>query len=107
MGKTAIVTGGTHKDVSAMGALALNIREITPELADELIIFHDGISEKEQQIIKQIFPAKFVRYKYPETGASHNMLPYINRIKKKQLRTEISMIGIFFNFMLYMIFNNI
>ena len=65
MGKTAIVTGGTRKDVSAMGALALNIREITPDLADELIIFHDGISEKEQQIIKHIFPTKFSRYKFP------------------------------------------
>lgn len=64
MGKTAIVTGGTRKDVSAMGVLALNIREITPDLADELIIFHDGISEKEQQIIKQIFPTKFVRYNF-------------------------------------------
>ena len=64
MGKTAIVTGGTHKDVFAMGALALNIREITSDLADELIIFHDGISEKEQQIIKQIFPTKFVRYNF-------------------------------------------
>lgn len=65
MGKTVIVTGGTHKDVSAMGVLALNIKEITPDLADELIIFHDGINKKEQQIIQNIFPTKFYRYKFP------------------------------------------
>ena len=65
MGKTAIVTGGTHKDVSAMGVLALNLKEIAPNLADELIIFHDGIKKKEQKIINEIFPAYFYKYSFP------------------------------------------
>ncbi len=65
MKKTAIVTGGTCKDVSAMGTLAINIREIVPDLADELIVFHDGIKIKEQQIIQDIYPAKFYKYKFP------------------------------------------
>lgn len=64
MGKTAIVTGGTHKDVSAMGVLALNMKEIIPNLADELIIFHDGISKKDRQIIADIFPTKFYTYRF-------------------------------------------
>lgn len=65
MGKTVIVTGGTHKDVSAMGTLALNIKDITPNLADELIIFHDGIKKREQDLIQKIFPTKFYKYKFP------------------------------------------
>lgn len=65
MGRTVIVTGGTHKDVSAMGTLALNIKDIVPDLADELIIFHDGISRKEQEIINGIFPTQFYKYQFP------------------------------------------
>lgn len=65
MGKTAIVTGGTCKDVSAMGTLAINIREVIQDLADELVIFHDGIKMKEQQIIQDIFPTRFYEYKFP------------------------------------------
>lgn len=65
MGKTVIVTGGTHKDVSAMGVLALNLKEVAPRLADKMIIFHDGIKKKEQQIIKEIFPTIFYEYSFP------------------------------------------
>lgn len=65
MERTVIVTGGTRKDVSAMGALALNIREMAPDLADEMIIFHDGIKHGEQEIINKIFPTKFIKYKFP------------------------------------------
>ena len=63
--KTAIVTGGTKKDVDAMAVLALNIQNVSPELADELIIFHDGISKKKQRLIQKIMPTRFIRYKCP------------------------------------------
>ena len=64
MGKTAIVTGGTKNDVAAMGVLALNIRDIAPGLADELIIFHDGISAGDQALIRQIMPTRFYRFDF-------------------------------------------
>lgn len=63
--KTAIVTGGTKKDVDAMAVLALNLQKVSPGLADELIIFHDGISKKKQQLIQKIMPTRFIRYKCP------------------------------------------
>lgn len=84
MGKTAIVTGGTKKDVSAMGVLALNIKEIAPDLADELIIYHDGISRKEQKIIQNIFPTRFCEYQFP--------IDFISRRKNSSLRYFSSMI---------------
>lgn len=62
---TAIVTGGTKKDVDAMAVLALNLREVSPNLADELIIFHDGISAEKQELIRRIMPARFIRYRCP------------------------------------------
>jgi lipopolysaccharide biosynthesis glycosyltransferase len=61
--KTAIVTGGTKNDVDAMAVLALNLQDVSPNLADKLIIYHDGISKKKQDLIQNIMPTKFVRYK--------------------------------------------
>lgn len=63
--KTAIVTGGTKKDVDAMAVLALNLKYVSPDLADELIIFHDGIDGKKQSLIQQIMPTRFIRYTCP------------------------------------------
>lgn len=65
MGKTVLVTGGTSKDVHAIGVLALNIKKVIPDFADELIVFHDGICKKDQKIINQIFPTKFCEFRFP------------------------------------------
>lgn len=61
----AIVTGGTKSDVDAMAVLAINIQKKSPKLADELVIFHDGISLKDQKAIACIMKTKFIRYKCP------------------------------------------
>lgn len=84
MGKTAIVTGGTCKDVAAMGVLAINLREKAPDLADELIIFHDGISKKNQQIIQRIMPTRFEQYSFP--------IDFISKRKNRSLRYFSEMI---------------
>ncbi len=62
---TAIVTGGTKRDVDAMAVLAINIQEKTSMVADELIIFHDGISEIDKKAIASIMKTRFIRYKCP------------------------------------------
>lgn len=63
--KTAIVTGGTKKDAEAMAVLALNIKKISPNIADEMVIFHDGISKKMQRKMNRIMPIRFIKYKCP------------------------------------------
>lgn len=63
--KTAIVTGGTKNQFPAMAVLALNIADKTPGIADELVIFHDGININEQEKINKIFPTKFIEYNSP------------------------------------------
>ena len=63
--KTALVTGGTGRDIAAMAVLALNIRETNGKWIDELVIFHDGIGEEDQKLVKKIFPARFEKYKCP------------------------------------------
>ncbi|UTC76296.1 hypothetical protein E4O03_06280 [Treponema sp. OMZ 792] len=62
---TAIVTGGTSNDVPAMACLVMNIKDTNPTLADEIVIFHDGISEKDQKLINSIFPTRFILYESP------------------------------------------
>lgn len=63
--KTALVIGGTKKDIDAMGTLAVNIKDVCPGIADEIVVFHDGIRKKEQEKFNSIFPARFIRYKCP------------------------------------------
>lgn len=65
MKKTAIVTGGSSNDVAAMAVLVLNLKATNPDLADEVVIFHDGISKKDQRLINGILPTRFIRYAFP------------------------------------------
>jgi hypothetical protein len=65
MKKSALVTGGTAKDVPAMASLLLNINAINKNLTDDIIIFHDGITLKDQKIMNKICPVKFYQYQYP------------------------------------------
>lgn len=79
--KTAIVTGGTAKDAAAMAVLALNIKETNPNLADEMVILHDGISKKDQRLMQKIMPCRFIFYKSPfevSNGFDKSTLEYFS-----------------------------
>ena len=59
------MTGGTKNDVPAMAVLVMNIKETNNRLADDIVIFHDGISIKDQGLINRILPVRFVLYSFP------------------------------------------
>ena len=61
----AVVTGGTKNDADAMAVLAINLRETNPKLADELVIFHNGIPIEKQALMQQIMPIRFIEYECP------------------------------------------
>lgn len=65
MKKRAIVTGGEKEQFPAMATLAVNIRGKCPNIADELVIFHNGVSQSEQERIQKIFPTRFIQYESP------------------------------------------
>ena len=65
MGTSVLVTGGTKNDIDAMAVLALNVKEKSPELAQEMIVFHDGVSEEVQKKFQEILPTRFIKYKCP------------------------------------------
>lgn len=54
--------GGEAKDACAMGVLILNIKEVCPDLFDEIIVYHNGISENDKRIMSSLFQVKFVDY---------------------------------------------
>lgn len=76
--KRAIVTGGTKSDVAAMAVLAMNIKETNSHLFDVLIIYHDGIKEKDQKMIQSIYNTRFIRYKYPNVSKNDVVVTYFS-----------------------------
>jgi lipopolysaccharide biosynthesis glycosyltransferase len=76
MKKTVLVTGGTAKDAPAMAALLLNIKHTNNNLTDDIIIFHDGISNSDQTIMKKIMPVQFRLYNY--SGNTENFKDTVN-----------------------------
>jgi len=65
MKSRALVTGGSADMAPAMAVLAINLKQVSPNLVDELIIYHDGIDLKTQKKINSIFPCRFIFYPNP------------------------------------------
>lgn len=66
-----IVTGGTHNDVAPMAALLLNLRK-TQSWIDKVIIYHDGISKNDQNLMRSILPVEFHMYSFPGSQRKFN-----------------------------------
>jgi lipopolysaccharide biosynthesis glycosyltransferase len=61
----AIVFGLTADHVFAVACVMMDIRRLSPGLVDEVVIIHDGISEKDRKILGGILPARFIQYDFP------------------------------------------
>jgi len=59
----AIVTGGTHDMAFAIGSLLINLQETNKKEYSTLIIYHDGISIEDQEIMSKIGSVEFVLYR--------------------------------------------
>lgn len=60
---TAIVLGGTSNMAFAIGTFLINLKKCSPNLADDIYIYHDGIPKKDQTIMKKILSVKFFNFK--------------------------------------------
>ncbi|MBC5658719.1 hypothetical protein H8S44_02885 [Anaerosacchariphilus sp. NSJ-68] len=65
MKKRAIVTGGSKDQFPAIAVLIMQIANNCPDMADEIVIFHNGVEEEEQIRINKIFPCRFIEYTFP------------------------------------------
>lgn len=78
--KRAIVTGGTRNDVAPMAVFAINIRNTNSDVFDEMVIYHDGISSKNQKLINEIFPTRFIKYDYPYQSKNDEVVSYFSKM---------------------------
>lgn len=63
--KTAICIASTANRVYAIASVLMDIRRYAPNLADEVIILHNGIKERDQKLLCGIHQAKFIKYRFP------------------------------------------
>lgn len=61
----AIVFGLTADHIFAVASVMLDIKRLSPGLVDEVVVIHDGVSKKDQRIISEIIPTRFIRYEFP------------------------------------------
>ena len=61
----AIVFGFSNEYVFAVACVMINLKKTTPNWISEVVIFHDGISEKEKNLLNKIFPCRFIKYDFP------------------------------------------
>jgi len=61
----AVVFGLTADHVFAVACVMMDIRRLSPGLVDEVVIIHDGISEKDRRLLGAILPTRFIKYNFP------------------------------------------
>lgn len=76
--RRAIVTGGTKNDTAPMAVFAINVRNTNADLFDELVIYHDGIKKRDQDIISSIFPTRFIEYEYSGKSKNDEVVSYFS-----------------------------
>ena len=60
MDKTCVVTGGSRNDTAPIAVLLMNVKA-TQSWIDHVVVFHDGISEKQLRLMQKIMPVEFIR----------------------------------------------
>ncbi len=78
--KRALVTGGTRDDVAPIAVFIKNIKETNSHLFDEIVVYHDGIKKKDQELINSIFNTRFIEYQYRPKSKNDEVISYFSRM---------------------------
>jgi len=73
-----LVTGGTKDDVAPIAVFIMNIKQTNSHLFDEIVVYHDGISAKNQKLINQIYKTRFIEYDYKQKSSNDEVLSYFS-----------------------------
>jgi lipopolysaccharide biosynthesis glycosyltransferase len=68
--EVAIVFGFTHNFTFAVSCVMMDIKKFSPKWVDEVVIIHDGISDKEKKLLNNILPCRFIYYEFPINNKS-------------------------------------
>jgi lipopolysaccharide biosynthesis glycosyltransferase len=61
----AVVFGLTADHIFAVACVMMDLKRLSPDLADEVVVIHDGVSEADQKILMSILPTRFILYEFP------------------------------------------
>lgn len=81
--ETAIVFGATKNFAFAIASVLMDLKKFDYSWITEVVIFHDGISDKQQKLLNSILPCVFERYNFPIKDKSRfdqNILNYFSEM---------------------------
>jgi len=76
--KRALVTGGTYDDVAPIATFIINVARTNSHLFDEIVVYHNGIKKKDQNIINSIFKTRFIEYTYNPKNQNDEIALYFS-----------------------------
>jgi len=63
---SAVVFCGTSNQLFAMACVIMDLKRLSPNIAEEIIILHDGkVKESDKTLINRIFATRFIKYDFP------------------------------------------
>lgn len=77
--KLAIVFGATGNMSFAVASVLMDIKKHSPNLADDIIIYHNDITEKDKNLLKSIIPCILIDYEFPIKDTSKFNEAYFNQ----------------------------
>jgi lipopolysaccharide biosynthesis glycosyltransferase len=77
--KRAIAFGMSGNFAFAVASVMQDLNHHSSRHFDEFVIFHDGISECDKEIIQSIFPTRFIHYSSPFVGTRVMDMGYISQ----------------------------
>ena len=83
MKKNRAVVFTVSKDLAfSVACVMMDIKKLSPNLADEIVVIHNGIKEKDQKLLTSILPTRFIHYKLPidKSLISNDILNYFTEM---------------------------
>lgn len=64
-GRTAVAFKVPREHAFAVASVLMDLNRVSPLLADEVVIYHDGLRLRDRHALRKIQPIRFVRYRFP------------------------------------------
>lgn len=63
---TAIVFGLTSNHIFAVACVMMDLKRMSPKIADEIVIFYDReLKSSDRELLNNIWPSRFIKYNFP------------------------------------------
>lgn len=76
-GSVAVALKVPEKFAFALASVLMDLKSVSPTLADEIVIFHDGMSRGTKASLRKICDLRFERFRFPTNLTSIQELPAV------------------------------